>query len=113
MFLRCVLKTLHQCSSELSLYIEQCYFSKSCSKSHPLFCKNSRPRSIPISILKSPSSSELLPRWEIIDSHGFRLDGSARIPRCNFFRGVSPTAVYAQLHVSFASLQASVCFVGW
>ncbi|GIY08938.1 hypothetical protein CDAR_373641 [Caerostris darwini] len=24
----------------------------------------------------------------------------------------SPTAVYAQLHVSFASLQASVCFVG-
>ncbi|GIY20144.1 hypothetical protein CEXT_713681 [Caerostris extrusa] len=37
--LRRVLKTLHQCSSELSSYIEQCYFSKSCSKSHPLFCK--------------------------------------------------------------------------
>ncbi|GIY87465.1 hypothetical protein CEXT_632071 [Caerostris extrusa] len=36
--------------------------------------------------------------------HGFRLGGSARILRCNF-TGVSPTAV------SFASLQASVCFV--
>ncbi|GIX98141.1 hypothetical protein CEXT_91091 [Caerostris extrusa] len=39
MFLHCALKTVHQCSSELSFYIKQGYFSKSCSKSHQLFCK--------------------------------------------------------------------------
>ncbi|GIY89650.1 hypothetical protein CDAR_566551 [Caerostris darwini] len=30
MFVRCVLKTLHQCSSEISLLNERCYFSKTC-----------------------------------------------------------------------------------
>ncbi|GIY70173.1 hypothetical protein CEXT_94281 [Caerostris extrusa] len=48
------------------------------------FVVEARRSAFPCSRLRGRSN--LLPRWKIVDTRGFRLGGSARILRCNFFQ---------------------------